>query len=51
MRDTMHECRNCGSYVTPGFARVFGDDENEVTGCPRCAPFSAFMDGGGANRQ
>jgi hypothetical protein len=41
----MIQCRNCGTYVTPDFARVFGNDEDEVFGCPACAPFSALMSG------
>ena len=41
----MKQCRNCDSYVTLDFARVFGDDDDEVFGCPKCAPFSALMGG------
>ena len=44
----MAECRGCGSYVSTEFARVFGDNEDEVFGCPQCVPFSALMEGGGA---
>ncbi len=29
-------CVNCGSFVTPQFARVFGDNQNRVTQCLNC---------------
>lgn len=32
----MYTCENCGTIVTPGFARVFGNNRNEVNGCPGC---------------
>ncbi|MDX1748159.1 MAG: hypothetical protein R3324_19670 [Halobacteriales archaeon] len=41
----MTECKNCGSYVTARFARVFGNNEREVFGCPRCSAFADLMDG------
>ncbi len=41
----MKECNNCGTYVTPDFARVFGNGEDEVFGCPRCSSFSDLMSG------
>jgi hypothetical protein len=44
----MKECNNCGTYVTPDFARVFGNGEDEVFGCPRCSSFSDLMSGRGA---
>ncbi|WP_233274872.1 DUF7563 family protein [Haladaptatus cibarius] len=34
MADT--QCRNCGSFVTPQFTRVFGNNQNEVFGCFEC---------------
>ncbi|WP_423985212.1 DUF7563 family protein [Haladaptatus sp.] len=34
MADT--QCRNCSSFVTPQFARVFGNNRNEVYGCFEC---------------
>jgi hypothetical protein len=33
---TSNECNNCGSFVTPQFARVFGDNDDEVYGCLNC---------------
>ncbi|SIR77490.1 hypothetical protein SAMN05421858_3784 [Haladaptatus litoreus] len=30
------QCRNCGSFVTPQFTRVFGNNRNEVFGCFEC---------------
>lgn len=29
-------CRNCDGFVTPQFARVFGNNRNEVYGCFEC---------------
>ncbi|WP_438267129.1 DUF7563 family protein [Haladaptatus salinisoli] len=34
MADT--QCQNCDSFVTPQFARVFGNNRNEVYGCFEC---------------
>ena len=33
----MHHCNGCGSAITASFARVFGDREGVVHGCPHCA--------------
>lgn len=41
----MPECENCGSFVTPGFARVFGDNRNEVHGCKDCLMMAERRDG------
>lgn len=30
-------CRNCGTHVTPDFARVFGDNQDRVYRCHECA--------------
>ena len=32
----MPECDNCGSFVTRKFARVFGDNHDNVDGCVSC---------------
>ena len=44
----MPECNSCGTFVTPQFVRVFGDNESEVFGCPNCMPLSELTDGGGS---
>lgn len=31
------QCRNCGTHVTPDFARVFGDNQDRVYRCHECA--------------
>jgi Zn finger protein HypA/HybF involved in hydrogenase expression len=41
-------CRNCGAFVTPDFARVFGSNDGEVFGCPECTSFRALITGGSA---
>jgi hypothetical protein len=33
----MGRCTTCGRHVSDRFARVFGDNEDEVHGCPACA--------------
>lgn len=32
----MKHCQNCGAPVFPAFARVFGDDNNDVYACTDC---------------
>lgn len=41
-------CRNCGAFVTTDFARVFGNNDGEVFGCPECTSFRALIAGGSA---
>ena len=44
------ECGNCGEAVSEAFARVFGDNADELDGCPECTVFREYSDGGaGAN--
>jgi ferredoxin-like protein FixX len=40
-------CRNCGSYVTTCFARVFGNNEDEVYACLECSTMRALREGSG----
>lgn len=42
----MPECDNCGAFVTTDFARVFGDNENDVSGCVACMSFRELQEGG-----
>ncbi|WP_449271670.1 DUF7563 family protein [Halogranum gelatinilyticum] len=42
----MTECNNCGVFVTPRFARVFGDNEDDIYGCRSCLSFGALVEGG-----
>ena len=44
----MQPCLNCGRYVSPSFARVFGDNEDSVHACPNCASMREIMDAGAA---
>lgn len=34
---TTVECQNCGGMVSDDFARVFGDNDDVVHGCPECS--------------
>jgi hypothetical protein len=38
-------CKNCESFVTADFARVFGNNDGEVFGCADCTPFRELMMG------
>jgi RNase P subunit RPR2 len=38
-------CHNCDSFVTPAFARVFGDNDGVVFGCPECTAFRVLVAG------
>ena len=46
--DTMAEnrCQSCGSFVTRDFARVFGNNHNEVFGCLECMTATEVKKGG-----
>ncbi|WP_449272251.1 DUF7563 family protein [Halostella limicola] len=46
----MPECNNCGSFVTPDFARVFGGNEDEVYGCLDCVGATAVKNGAGLDQ-
>jgi hypothetical protein len=43
-----HVCHNCGTVVTYDFARVFGNNDQQVYGCPTCTSFRELMEGRGA---
>lgn len=43
----MPQCRNCDAHVTARFARVFGDNGDQVYRCPDCAANPDRYDGGG----
>lgn len=32
----MAKCKRCGSYVSDTYARVFGNNEDDVYACPSC---------------
>ncbi|WP_435158168.1 DUF7563 family protein [Haladaptatus sp. DFWS20] len=38
-------CRNCASFITPEFARVFGNNDDEVFGCLDCMSATAVRNG------
>lgn len=46
----MATCHNCGRFVTPAFARVFGSNEDEVHLCFDCAPSRELLEAGAAAR-
>ncbi|WP_435366042.1 DUF7563 family protein [Haloarchaeobius sp. DYHT-AS-18] len=41
----MPECNGCGGFVTSRFARVFGDNGNDIYGCRSCLPLTALVEG------
>jgi hypothetical protein len=40
----MNQCSNCGTFVTPDFVRVFGDNANQVERCPACTTMTEATD-------
>lgn len=42
------KCRNCGNTVTDQFARVFGNNQDIVHGCPDCMTYRDLKTGGGS---
>lgn len=38
-------CQNCDNTVTRQFARVFGDNDDIVHGCPSCTTYREMQDG------
>ena len=45
-----NRCRNCGSFVTRDFARVFGNNYNEVFGCLECMSATNVKRGGARSK-
>jgi len=43
-------CRNCGTFVSQQFARVFGDNEDAVHRCIECSNRSTLRNGEGGDR-
>jgi hypothetical protein len=41
----MARCRNCDSHVTDRFARVFGDNQDDVHNCLACTTNRDLYDG------
>lgn len=41
----MQQCHNCGEHVSEQFARVFGDNDDEVFACTDCAGLRELSDG------
>ena len=41
----MPACNDCGAFVTLRFARVFGDNEDNIYGCRTCLPVTALVEG------
>lgn len=44
MSDDLH-CQNCGEPVSKHFARVFGDNQNDVHACYSCTTHEAVTQG------
>ncbi|MFW5918630.1 MAG: DUF7563 family protein [Halanaeroarchaeum sp.] len=38
-------CGHCGAHVSTAFARVFGNNHNEVYACPDCATMRELRNG------
>ena len=44
----MLACNSCGAAVTHQFARVFGNNDNQVFGCMHCRSMAELQQGGGS---
>lgn len=42
-------CQSCGNRVSAEYARVFGNDENELYACPNCSTQRATARGAGVD--
>jgi DNA-directed RNA polymerase subunit RPC12/RpoP len=42
------ECLACGAQITSQFARVCGDNQNNVHACPQCSSTTAVINGAAA---
>ena len=42
-------CRNCGAHISEDFARVFGDQSNDVHACMECSCQEHLFAGGAAD--
>lgn len=47
----MTVCNECGNFVTADFARVFGDNADEVFGCLNCMTASEIYEGKASRRE
>lgn len=47
----MPQCRNCDAHVTSRFARVFGDNGDQVHRCPDCSVDPDQYAGGSAGEE
>jgi len=47
----MNECTTCGAPVSARFARVYGDNQDDVYGCPSCMRRQDLNEGGAAQRR
>lgn len=43
-----NRCKRCHSYISHRFARVFGNNEDEVHGCIDCSTLHSLRDGEGS---
>jgi hypothetical protein len=46
-----NKCHNCNSFISPQFARVFGDNDDRAHACISCSTLHSLRDGeaGGAD--
>lgn len=47
----MPTCDRCGGFVTADFARVFGDNDDRLSGCLDCTPRERLADSAANSRQ
>ena len=44
------QCRHCGAYVSSQFARVFGDNDDEIHRCIECSTLRDLQEGAATTR-
>lgn len=47
----MQQCNNCGGHVSEQFARVFGDNDDEVFACNDCTVLRELFEGSGGGQE
>lgn len=46
-----NRCKRCNAYISHRFARVFGNNADEVHGCIDCSTLHALRDGEGGTQR
>ena len=50
-RNQTNRCQNCNSFISSRFARVFGNNNDQVSACLNCANLHVLRDGDAGVRE